>query len=108
MFFHTQAVLETILPPPYRLDTIIGHFLKKWANPGLFFVYFHPFIITISIIQIEKSVDGVLGTEICGRLMVGTHNTTELWRPPNNWPFLIGIENFVDLNENILNQVETN
>ena len=32
----------------------------KWAKPGLFFVYFRPFLITISIIQIEKIVDGVL------------------------------------------------
>ena len=37
------------------------YFLKKWANPGLFFVYFRYFLDTISIIQIEKSVDGVLG-----------------------------------------------
>ena len=27
----------------------------KWANPDLFFVYFRPFLITISIIQIEKA-----------------------------------------------------
>ena len=31
-----------------------------FKNPGLFFVYFHSFLITISI-QIEKSVDVVLG-----------------------------------------------
>jgi len=40
-----------------------GCFFKKWANPGLFSVYFRPFLITISIIQIEKSLDGVLGFE---------------------------------------------
>ena len=30
-------------------------FLKKWANSGLFFVYFRPFLMTISIRQIEKA-----------------------------------------------------
>ena len=40
-------------------------------NPGLFFVYFRPFLIKISIIQIEKSVDGVLGIRTRGRRMVG-------------------------------------
>ena len=35
--------------------SIPGNFFKKiWANPGLFFAYFRPFLITISIIQIEK------------------------------------------------------
>ena len=46
------------------------------------FVYFHPFLITISIIQIEKSVDDVLGIQTQGRRMVGTDKTTEQWRPP--------------------------
>ena len=41
-------------------------FLKKWADPGLFFVYFRHFLITISI-QIEKSIDGVLGIRTQGR-----------------------------------------
>ena len=43
------------------------------------FVYFHSFLITISI-QIEKSVDGVLGIRTQGRRMVGAAKTTELWR----------------------------
>ena len=55
-------------------------FLKKWANPGLFFVYFHSFLITISI-QIEKSIDGVLGIRTWGHMMVGADETTELWWP---------------------------
>ena len=53
----------------------------KWANPG-FFVYFHYFLGTISIIQIEKCLDGVLGIRTLGRRMVGAEETTELWRPP--------------------------
>ena len=58
----------------------------KWANPGLFYVYFRPFLIPIwiiiSIIQIEKLVDGVLGIRIWGRCMVGADDTTELLLPP--------------------------
>ena len=42
-------------------------------------VYFLHFLITISITQIEKSVDGVLGIQTRGRMMVGAYDTTELW-----------------------------
>ena len=45
------------------------------------FVYFCPFLITISIIQIEKSIDGVLGIRTQGRRMVGADEITELRRP---------------------------
>ena len=48
------------------------------------FVYFHSFLITISIIQIEKSVDGVLGIQTWGRRMVGADETMQLWQPPIN------------------------
>ena len=44
------------------------------------FVYFRSFLITTSI-QIEKSIDGVLGIQTQGRRMVGADETTELWRP---------------------------
>ena len=47
------------------------------------FVYFRYFLITISIIQIEKSIDGVLGIQTRGHRTVGTDETTELWRPPS-------------------------
>ena len=63
-----------------RFSTMI--FIKKWAYPGLFLVYFRPFLITISIIQIEKSIDGVLGVQTHGRMMVGALDYKELWRPP--------------------------
>ena len=43
-------------------------------------------------IQIEKSVDGVLGIQTQGRRMVGADKTTELWRPPK---FII---NFIRIN----------
>ena len=42
------------------------------------FVYFRYFLDTISIIQIEKSIDGVLGIRTRGRRMVGADGTTEL------------------------------
>ena len=45
------------------------------------FCFFRSFLITISI-QIEKSVDGVLGIQTRGRRMVGVDETTELWQPP--------------------------
>ena len=41
------------------------------------FVYFRPFLVTISIIQIEKSIDGVFGIQIWVRRMVGADETTE-------------------------------
>ena len=43
------------------------------------FVYFHPFLITISIVKLEKSVDGVLVIRTHGHRMEGTDDTTELW-----------------------------
>ena len=53
------------------------------------FVYFHSFLVTISI-QIEKSIDGVLGIRTRGRRMVGADKTTELWRPLLNHCFMGG------------------
>ena len=47
------------------------------------FVYFHYFLDTISIIQIEKSLDNVLGIRTRGRRMVGADETMELWQPQN-------------------------
>ena len=46
------------------------------------FVYFCPFLITIAIMQIEKSIDGVHETQTWGHRMVGADETTDLWRPP--------------------------
>ena len=45
------------------------------------FVYFRPFHITNQL-QIDKSIDGVLGIRTRGRRMEGADETTELWRPP--------------------------
>ena len=45
------------------------------------FVYCCPFLITISIIQIEKSLDGVLGIQTRECRMVGSDETTEQWQP---------------------------
>ena len=53
----------------------------KMGQSQPLFVYFRSFLITISI-QIEKSVDGVLGIRAQGQRMVGADKTMELWRPP--------------------------
>ena len=58
-------------------------FLKNMGQSRPLFAYFHYFLDTISIIQIEKSVDGVLGIQTRGHRMVGTHKTMELWQPPS-------------------------
>ena len=58
------------------------------ANPALF-LYFRPFLITISIIQIEKSIDGVLGIQTRGRQIVGSDETTELWRSPQKTSYFL-------------------
>ena len=47
------------------------------------FVYFRPFIITISIVQNEKSVDGVLGIQTRGCTIEVADKIMELWQPPN-------------------------
>ena len=82
-----------------RRDNFLLVFLNMGRSRHLF-VYFRSFLIqiTISIIQIEKSVDGVLGIRTRGRRMVGEDETTELWWHPSlplvcstffgNWSFL--------------------
>ena len=52
---------------------------------------FRSFHVTISI-QIEKSIDGVLGIQTRGSRMVGIDETTELWRPP--YPDYVNLTNF--------------
>ena len=47
-------------------------------------VYFRYFLNTMSMLQFEKSIDGVLGIQTWGCRMVGADETTELWRPPIN------------------------
>ena len=54
---------------------------------GQFFVYFCSFLVTISL-QIEKSIDGMLGIRTRGCRMEGADETTELWRPPRINKFL--------------------
>ena len=54
------------------------HFLNGPIPP--LFCLFTFFFVTISI-QIEKSIDVVLGIRTRGRRMVGAYETMELWRP---------------------------
>ena len=63
------------------LTTGLSFFKKTWPIPASF-VYFHSFLVTISIILIEKSIDGVLRIQTRGHRMVGADKTTEIWRPP--------------------------
>ena len=56
-------------------------FFKKMGQSRPLFVYYLYFLDTISITQIEKSVDGVLGIRTRGRRMAGADKTMELWRP---------------------------
>ena len=62
---------------------------KNGSIPASAVVHFRSFLVTISIIQIEKSVDCVLGIWTQGRSMVGRDETTELWRPPIHLPKLM-------------------
>ena len=66
----------------------------KWANPGLFLFIFVYFLVIISI-QIEKSIDGVLGFQTRGHRKVGADETTELWRPPKNRFFNLCLRQFL-------------
>ena len=65
----------------------MAHFYKK---PGLFlfFSFFLHGMITLT--KNDKNVDGVFGTRTRGGRMVGTVESTELWRHPNGiqWPIL--------------------
>ena len=54
--------------------------ILKMGQSRPLFVYSRYFLDTISIIQIEKSIDGVLGTRTRGRRMVGADETTELYK----------------------------
>ena len=64
---------------------LICFFLKKMGQSRPLFVYFCPFLITISIIQIEKSIDGVHGIRTYGCRMVGAVETIKLWQPPEEF-----------------------
>ena len=73
----------TLLPTVWQDLVKFGYsFFKKMVQSRPLFVYFRSFLVTISI-QIEKSIDGVLGIRTRGCRMVGADKTTELWRPHN-------------------------
>ena len=84
MLMTSYSYVVNAITRNYLLNSKFQLFLKKWASPGLFFVYFRSFLVTISIIQIEKSIDCVLGIWTRGRRMVGADKTKELWRPPSS------------------------
>ena len=59
---YTAAMALNQLHQNMIVLSAVNVFLKKCANPGLFFVYFCSFLVTISI-QIEKSMLVRLGFE---------------------------------------------
>ena len=52
-------------------------FFFKMGQSQSLFAYFRLFLVTISIIHIAKSVDGVLGIQTRGCRMGGADKTTE-------------------------------
>ena len=48
-------------------------------------------LIPITLIQIERSIDGAPEIRTRGRKMVGADETTELWQPPSFVAFLFFI-----------------
>ena len=81
---HHCTTSLTRLDSTKRENTLIFALLN---GPMLLFVYFLPFLIIISIIQIEKSLDGGFGIQTRGRKMVGADETTELgcWIHTNSY-----------------------
>ena len=73
----------------YKCSTIENYSCLGQSRPR--FVYFRSFLTTISIIQIEESVDGVLEIQTQGRRMVGADETTELWQLPITSILLLAI-----------------
>ena len=71
-----------ICPFVFVFHDLFSSFFKMGQSRPLF-VYFCYFLDTISIIQIEKNINGVVGIQTRGRRMVGADKTTELWRTPN-------------------------
>ena len=76
----SQTVVQVVVVVVKTLEAAFNQpFFKNGPIPASF-VYFRSFLVTISL-QIEKSIDGVLGIRTRGRRMVGADETTELWRP---------------------------
>ena len=76
---------EKVLPEMNMIIVTLRYSVNSFLMKNvLVFFYFSHFLITISTIQIEKIFDGVLGIWTHVRWMVGTDETTELWRPPKN------------------------
>ena len=85
MLVHWCTILDNIksinlrLNSPTLIESFENSFLKNGPNP-LFSFYSHDKYRTNTIN--EKNIDGVLGTQTLGGGMVGTDESTELWRHP--------------------------
>ena len=83
MLANSKQESQTVVVVVVFVKTLEASFNQPFFKNGPIpasFVYFRSFLVTISI-QIEKSIDGVLGIQTRGRWMVGADETTELWRP---------------------------
>ena len=78
-FYKSLPALKSTKIPGRRTSSYT--FFKYGPIPASFSFIFVHFHITNQL-QIEKSVDGVLGIRTRGRSMVGANKTTELWWPP--------------------------
>ena len=77
--FRLNAALKAAVRPNLANFLSLEHFLMGQLRP--LFVYFRPFLVAISVIQSEKSIDGVLGIRTLGPRMVAKEETTQLWWP---------------------------
>ena len=76
---------NVIVPrPKLHIHITFYCFFKNGPIPASF-CFFCAFLITISIIPIEKSLTGVLGIRTHCCMMVDTDDTTELRRPPSTF-----------------------
>ena len=92
---------EFLLPnclPPFAIFSRrckLYYFFLKMGQSRPLFVYFRSFHIPIqmTIIQFEKTIDGVLGTQTRGGWMEGADESTELWRHPKSFIISLSAEN---------------
>ena len=82
------ASYSVVLPNPTAISDFsyyapVSSFFKNIGQSRPLVVYFHPFLIpisiTVSIIQIEISIAGMLGIRTQACRMVGVDQTPQLW-----------------------------
>ena len=84
------------------VDGKVNFFLKNGPNPASFclFLFFFSHCkekYSTNLTINYKSIDGVLGTQTRGSRMVGTDESTELWRHPIFERCLYDLSNVLEL-----------